>query len=192
MALNNRKGAQSKPCINYYFTGPAYLQHRLNLRTIKPRQDDQHCILSEQNRIDERKNTAVSGTVKKTFALDTVYSAYPVDCGGLLARWSGNFSRNTHVSAIIRRSETFKGTVQPDWICMRVVPLESPLKGHQPLYDFDFLISVLNIWNKFWAASCKIEPNLLLVRITGCIESCLPIGWRTVIWWKNPPKCTSI
>jgi hypothetical protein len=37
------------------------------------------------------------------------------------------------------------GTVRPDWICMRVVPLESPLKGHQPLYVFDFLISVLNI-----------------------------------------------
>jgi hypothetical protein len=32
---------------------------------------------------------------------------------------------------------------------MRVVPLESPLKGHQPLYVFDFLISVLNIWNNF-------------------------------------------
>ncbi len=43
----------------------------------------------------------------------------------------------------------FKGTVRPDWICMRVVPLESPLKGHQPLYVFDFLISVLNIWNNF-------------------------------------------
>ncbi len=39
----------------------------------------------------------------------------------------------------------FKGTVRPDWICMRVVPLESPLKGHQPLFFFDFLISVLNI-----------------------------------------------
>jgi hypothetical protein len=33
---------------------------------------------------------------------------------------------------------TLKGTVQPDWICRRVVPLESPLKGHQPLYVFDF------------------------------------------------------
>ena len=32
---------------------------------------------------------------------------------------------------------------------MRVVPLESPLKGHQPLYVFDFLISVLNIWHNF-------------------------------------------
>ncbi len=34
-----------------------------------------------------------------------------------------------------------KGTVRLDWIFMRVVPLESP----QPLYVFDFLISVLNI-----------------------------------------------
>jgi hypothetical protein len=40
---------------------------------------------------------------------------------------------------------SFKGTVRPDWICMRVLPLESPLKGYQPLYVFDFLISVLNI-----------------------------------------------
>jgi hypothetical protein len=38
-----------------------------------------------------------------------------------------------------------KGTVRPDWICMRVVSLESPLKVHQPLYVFDFLISLLNI-----------------------------------------------
>ncbi len=38
----------------------------------------------------------------------------------------------------------FKGTVRPDWICMRVVPLESPLKGHQTLCVFVFLISVLS------------------------------------------------
>ncbi len=25
-----------------------------------------------------------------------------------------------------------------------------------------------------------------------CIESCLTIGWRNFIWWKNPPKCCSI
>ncbi len=24
-----------------------------------------------------------------------------------------------------------------------------------------------------------------------CIESCLPMGWRTVTWWKNPPKSSS-
>ncbi len=38
----------------------------------------------------------------------------------------------------------------------------------------------------------KNESNLLLVRITVCIESCLPIGWHTFIWWKNPPKFWSI
>jgi hypothetical protein len=51
----------------------------------------------------------------------------------------------------------FKGTVWPDWICMRVVPLESPLKGHQPLYGFDFLISVLNICNNFKVLSCFMQ-----------------------------------
>ncbi len=39
--------------------------------------------------------------------------------------------------------------------------------------------------SKFWAASCKNDSNLLLVRITVCIESRLPIGW------KNPPKRSS-
>ncbi len=46
--------------------------------------------------------------------------------------------------------------------------------------------------SKFWAASCKNESNLLLVWITVCIESCLPFGWYTFIWWKNPPKSYSI
>jgi hypothetical protein len=27
---------------------------------------------------------------------------------------------------------------------------------------------------------------------SSCIESCLPIGWRTFIWWKYPPRCCSI
>jgi hypothetical protein len=31
-----------------------------------------------------------------------------------------------------------QGTVGPDWICMRVVSLESPLKGHQGLNVFNF------------------------------------------------------
>ena len=30
--------------------------------------------------------------------------------------------------------------------------------------------------------------TVLLVRTTVCKESCLPIGWRTVIWWE---KCSS-
>jgi hypothetical protein len=39
----------------------------------------------------------------------------------------------------------FTGTVRPDWICRRVVSLENPLKGHQPLYVFNFLFLILNI-----------------------------------------------
>jgi len=45
--------------------------------------------------------------------------------------------------------------------------------------------------SNFWAAPCQKESNLLLVRFMDCIESCLPIGWRTVTWWKNPPKSSS-
>ena len=41
-------------------------------------------------------------------------------------------------------SYSFKGTVRPDWICMRVVSLKSHLKGHQPLYVFNFLFLILN------------------------------------------------
>jgi hypothetical protein len=63
-----------------------------------------------------------------------------------------------------------KGTVRPDWICMRVVSLESPLKAHKPLWGLNFFISLF-----------EIETNLLLVRFTGCMESCPPIGCRTVI-----------
>jgi hypothetical protein len=38
-----------------------------------------------------------------------------------------------------------EGTVRPDWICMRVVPLESPLKDINRYIFFIFFISVLNI-----------------------------------------------
>ncbi len=41
--------------------------------------------------------------------------------------------------------QNFKGTVRPDWICMRVVSLENPLKGHQPLYVINFFFLILNI-----------------------------------------------
>ncbi len=77
---------------------------------------------------------------------------------------------------------------------MRVVSLESPWKGHQPIYvlNFYFWSWIFEKTSKFWAASCKNEYNLLLVRITVCIESCLPIGWHIFIWWKNPPKSYSI
>ncbi len=46
-----------------------------------------------------------------------------------------------------RSPSNFKstGTVRPDWIYMRVVPLDRPWKGHHLLKVFDFLISLLNI-----------------------------------------------
>ncbi len=42
--------------------------------------------------------------------------------------------------------------------------------------------------SKLWAASYKNESNLLLVGMTTCLESFLPIGCRTFICWKNPPN----
>ncbi len=78
---------------------------------------------------------------------------------------------------------TFKGTVRPDWICMRVVPLDRRCKIHQSLYVVDFLFHfwIFEKTSKFWAASYKNDSNLLLVHIKVCIESFLPIGWRTFL-----------
>ncbi len=45
--------------------------------------------------------------------------------------------------------------------------------------------------SNFLTAEYKNASNLLILWQTACIESFLPIGWRTFIWWKNPPKyCT--
>jgi hypothetical protein len=43
----------------------------------------------------------------------------------------------------------FKDTVRPNWICMTLVPLDSPLKRQQPLYVYNFLFLTLNIWLEF-------------------------------------------
>ena len=40
---------------------------------------------------------------------------------------------------------------------MRVVSLESPLKGHQPLYVLNFLFLILNIWKDFKVLSRFIQ-----------------------------------
>ncbi len=44
---------------------------------------------------------------------------------------------------------------------------------------FNFWSWIFDKSSKLWAASCKKESNLLLVRFTVCIEPCFPIGWRT-------------
>ncbi len=60
--------------------------------------------------------------------------------------------RNSYVAVF-----HFKGTVRPDLIYMRVVPLDRPWNEHQPLHVFDFLILVLNIWKNFKVLSRFIQ-----------------------------------
>ncbi len=76
-----------------------------------------------------------------------------------------------------------KGTIRPDWICMRVVPLDRHWKGYQ---HYEFLISYFWSWifdksSKFWAASCKNESTFLLVWITVCMCSNRDLFRRTVL-----------
>ncbi len=73
---------------------------------------------------------------------------------------------------------------------MRVVPLNRPWKGHQPLQVFDFWISVLNIWKDFKVLSRFIQK---LIRPPGCSDYGL-YRIRSSYWLahfyllKNPPK----
>ncbi len=77
-----------------------------------------------------------------------------------------------------------------------VWPLGQPLQPRGrpcPLYHRGEKRNRSMCWSGLvWAASCKNKSNLLLIRITVCIESFLPIGWHTFHWWKNLPKCCSI
>ncbi len=80
---------------------------------------------------------------------------------------------------------------------MRVVPLESPLKGHQLLYVFDFLISVLNIWNNFKVLSRFMQNS---TQPPACsdhgLHRILSSYWLAHCYYlfdkKNPPKWRSI
>jgi hypothetical protein len=51
---------------------------------------------------------------------------------------------------------------------------------------FFFFLLILNFEesSKFWAAKYKNVFNLFILRQVACIESFLPVGWRTFIWWK--------
>jgi hypothetical protein len=61
---------------------------------------------------------------------------------------------------LLEHNSVLKGTVRPDWICMRVVSLKSPLKGHQPLYVFNFLFLILNFSNNFKVLSRSMQKRL--------------------------------
>ncbi len=81
------------------------------------------------------------------------------------------------------RNSRLKGPILPDWICMRVVPLDRSWKGHQPLlvFYFYFWSLIVDKSSKFWAASCKNKSNLLLVWITVCMCSNHDLFRRTVL-----------
>jgi hypothetical protein len=86
-----------------------------------------------------------------------------------------------------------RGTVQPDWIYMRVGPLDRPCKRHQPLIVFDFLNFTLKYFERLQSSEpfhAKMNPIPCLFRI--CIESCLPIRWRTFILMQKIRQCAAI
>jgi hypothetical protein len=101
-----------------------------------------------------------------------------VDCSRVYRPSNIIISRDSILLSLFLRMEislyarycimSVKGTVRPDWIYMRVVPwigLEKNINRYMFLiFEFNFLI--FEKTSKFWAASCKIESNLLLVRIT--------------------------
>ncbi len=93
-----------------------------------------------------------------------------------------------------RKAIDFKdtSTVRADWIYMRVVLLDRPLKGDEPPigWFFNFTLEYLKRLQSSEPLHAKMNPTSCFHH--GCIESCLPIGWCTFIWWKNPPKCCFI
>ncbi len=76
-------------------------------------------------------------------------------------------------------------SVRPDWICMRVVSLESPLKGHQPLQVcFNFFIFDLEYLKQLQSSEplhAKRPLILLLVRFTVCMCSSRNLFRQTVL-----------
>jgi hypothetical protein len=55
---------------------------------------------------------------------------------------------------------------------MRVVSLESPLKGHQPLYVYNFLFLILNIQNNFKFLSRSMQKGLQSSCLFGSRFAC--------------------
>jgi len=90
-------------------------------------------------------------------------------------------SNRVNTNVICSTSE-LKGTVRPDWICMRVVSLKSPLKGHQPLcfQFFIFYLEFLIQLQSYEPLHAKRPLILLLVRFTVCMCSSRDLFRQTV------------
>ncbi len=109
------------------------------------------------------------------------------------------FKWSNHREPIHFLSITWKmlyGTVRPDWICMRVVPLPLPLdrpwKGHQPLicfWFFNFCFEYLKRLQSSKPLHTKMNPTSCLYSLYRIL---LPIGCHTFICRKNLPKVCSI
>jgi hypothetical protein len=69
--------------------------------------------------------------------------------------------------------QKLKGTILLDWICRSMVLLDRPWKGHHcyRFFIFYFWSWISDKSSNFWAASCKNEPNLLLVWFSVCMCS---------------------
>jgi hypothetical protein len=65
---------------------------------------------------------------------------------------------------------------------MRVVSLESTLKGHQPLYVFNFLFLILNFLNNFKVLSRSMQKGLSSSCLFGSRFACA----QAVIFFAKP------
>ncbi len=108
--------------------------------------------------------------------------------------------KNVHV--VFKCSDTHCSTelkvrVWPDYICIRMVPLDRPRKVHQSLKIFDFLNFDLECLNEVQSpepAHTKIPPILLLLWQTGwvCTNSNLLRQIVPVPWTSYREKTRSI
>ncbi len=73
----------------------------------------------------------------------------------------------------------FKGTVRPDWIFMRVEPLDRHRKGQQPLQVFSF--EYLKRLQSSELLHTKMPLIILLVGSTGCMGTNCDLFHQTVL-----------
>ncbi len=74
------------------------------------------------------------------------------------------------------------GQIGSEWEWYHWIGLEKDINRYRFLI-FWFQFWIIKKTSKFWAASYK-KSNRLFIWITVCIESFLPIGWRTFTCWK--------
>ncbi len=87
-------------------------------------------------------------------------------------------------SSIYLTSPCLKGTSRPDWILIRVVSLESPLKRTSTAIGVKFFSFTLEYFKRLKTPEplhAELNPILLLVRFTVCMCSNRDLFRRTVL-----------